>query len=660
MIAELGHFALAMALALALAQAVFPLVGAHRGDRTWMAIAKPAARAQCLFVALAFAALAWAFADNDFSIAYVATNSNSALPLAYRLSAIWGAHEGSLLLWVLILALWTAAVTYKSKGLPDAFVARVLAVMGIVSVGFLLFMLFTSNPFLRQIPPPLDGGDLNPLLQDPGLIIHPPVLYTGYVGFSVAFSFAVAALLGGHLDSAWARWARPWTIGAWIFLTLGIALGSWWAYYELGWGGWWFWDPVENASFMPWLLGTALIHSLAATEKREVFKNWTVLLAISVFGLSLLGTFLVRSGVLTSVHAFATDPARGVFILVFLGLVIGGALGLYAWRGPRSLGGAGFNPTSRETFLLANSVVLSVATATVLLGTLYPLAIDALGLGKISVGPPYFNTVFVPVMVPLVLLLGLGQFARWKRDSMGRLLQKLKFPAFASVVIAAGAASMFGTAAGLETILGLFLAAWIVSSTVQGIVRRCRARQQPVHALLHLPPSFIGQTLAHTGFAVTIIGISLVSAFGVDKHLRMAPGDAVELAGYQFRFARARDIVGPNYTGTEAQFEVWREGAQMTTLAAQKRHYTVRTATMTEAGIAPGLARDLYVALGEPLDNSAWSVRISVKPFVRCLWLGAILMGAGGFIAILDRRFRRVARRSTRTGPRGATAVARG
>ena len=660
MIAELGHFALTLALALAVVQVVFPLIGAHRGNVTFMAIAKPAARAQCLFVALAFAALAWAFADNDFSVAYVATNSNSALPLAYRLSAIWGAHEGSLLLWVMILAVWTTAVTYKSKGLPAGFVARVIAIMGIVSAGFLLFMLFTSNPFLRQIPPPLDGSDLNPLLQDPGLIIHPPVLYTGYVGFSVAFSFAVAALLGGHLDSAWARWVRPWTILAWVFLTFGIALGSWWAYYELGWGGWWFWDPVENASFMPWLLGTALIHSLAATEKREVFKNWTVLLAISVFGLSLLGTFLVRSGVLTSVHAFATDPARGVFILAFLGLVVGGALGLYAWRGPRSFASQGFAPTSRETFLLANSVFLSVATATVLLGTLYPLAIDALGMGKISVGPPYFNAVFIPVMAPLVILLGVGQFARWKQDSMRRLLLRLKYPALASTVIAAGAASMLGTVAGLEAVLGVCLAAWIVSSTVQGIVRRCRARQQPVYALLNLPPSFVGQTLAHTGFAITIVGISMVSVLGVDKHIRMAPGDTVEFSGYEFRFAQTRDIVGPNYTGTEAQFVVWRDGAVLTTLAAQKRHYTVRTATMTEAGIAPGFTRDLYVSLGEKLDGKAWSVRISVKPFVRWLWLGAMCMGAGGFVAILDRRFRRLARRSARKAPGAATAVARG
>ncbi len=657
MIAELGHFALTMALALAVLQAVFPLIGAQRGDVSWMSMAKPAARAQCVFVVLAFAALAHAFANNDFSLAYVAANSNSALPLAYRLSAIWGAHEGSLLLWVLILALWSAAVTFKSGGLPMAFVSRVIAVMGIISVGFLLFMLFTSNPFLRQIPPPLDGADLNPLLQDPGLIIHPPVLYTGYVGFSVAFSFAVAALLGGHLDSAWARWARPWTILAWVFLTFGIALGSWWAYYELGWGGWWFWDPVENASFMPWLLGTALIHSLAATEKRDVFKNWTILLAISVFALSLLGTFMVRSGVLTSVHAFATDPTRGVFILIFLGVVVGGALALYAWRGPRSLASADFAPTSRESFLLANSVLLSVATATVLLGTLYPLVIDAFGLGKISVGPPYFNAVFVPVMTPLVVLLGLGQFAHWKRDHFDRLLAALKYPLFACVLIAAGTTAMVGAVTGVEAILGLVLAAWIVSTTVRGIVQRCRRRQRPLDALLDLPPNFVGQAVAHLGVAVTIVGITLVSAYGVDKHLRMAPGDAVELAGYEFRFDASRDATGPNYAGTEAQFTVRRNGRQVAIITAQKRHYAVRNATMTEAGIDAGLTRDLYVALGEPLDGGAWSVRVSVKPFVRWLWLGAILMGSGGIIAVCDRRFRRVISRATR-GSKDAAATA--
>ena len=645
MIPELGHFALAMALAIALLQTLVPLIGAQRGNVLWMSLARPAARAQLLFVALAFAALAQAFINNDFSVAYVAANSNSALPLAYRISALWGAHEGSLLLWVLILACWSCAVSIFSRGLPLAFVARVLAVMGAISVGFLLFMLVTSNPFLRTLPPPLDGADLNPLLQDPGLVIHPPVLYTGYVGFSVAFSFAIAGLIGGHLDSAWARWARPWTLLAWTFLTLGIALGSWWAYYELGWGGWWFWDPVENASFMPWLLGTALIHSLAATEKRDVFKSWTVLLAIGAFALSLLGTFLVRSGVLTSVHAFATDPARGVFILAFLVITIGGALVLYAWRGASMAGGASHATTSRETFLLANSVLLTVACATVLLGTLYPLVLDALNLGKISVGPPYFNSVFVPVMTPLVVLLGLGQHARWKQDNFAHLCRALRMPLLGALIITAAAVASLSEARSPRAALGLALAAWVFTTSVNGVLRRCRAHPSAWRAFFDLPAAYVGQHLAHLGFAVTLIGVTLVSLNTVDLHTRMAPGDSVDLAGYRFRFASSTPVKGPNYEGTEAQFEVFRDAALVTTLAAQKRIYQVRDMPMTEAGIAPGLRRDLYVSLGEPLGDGAWSVRVSVKPYVRLLWLGALIMAAGGVTAILDRRFRRLAAR---------------
>lgn len=659
MIAELGHFALVLALALATLQTVVPLIGAARGNLLWMALARPAARAQCVVVALAFAALTWAFVSNDFSLAYVAANSNSALPLPYRISAVWGAHEGSLLLWVLLLALWTAAVSMRSRGLPPAFAARVLAVMGLVSVGFLLFMLFTSNPFAREIPPPADGGDLNPLLQDPGLIIHPPMLYTGYVGFSVAFAFAVAGLLGGHLDSAWARWARPWTLLAWAFLTVGIALGSWWAYYELGWGGWWFWDPVENASFMPWLLGTALVHSLAATDKRDVFKSWTVLLAIGAFGLSLLGTFLVRSGVLTSVHAFATDPARGVFILAFLGIIVGGALALYAWRGPRALGSADYALTSRETFLLANSVLLSVATATVLLGTLYPLALDALDLGKISVGPPYFNAVFIPLMAPLLVLLGLGQSAHWKRDRLRRLAAALVYPAIGAVLFVAGAAAMLEPGARLAAAGGLALAAWVVASTLGAIAARCRARQRPWRALLGLPPAFLGQCLAHVGFAVTVVGATLVSLYGIDKHVRMAPGDRAELGAYAFEFVTARPLEGPNYDGTEALFTVRRGERRVATLTPQKRLYRVRGMPMTEAGIDPGIARDLYVALGEPLEGEAWSVRLSVKPFVRCLWLGALMMAAGGILATRNPHFRRAAARRAAGAPAAGAAAER-
>ena len=641
MIAELGHFALVLALAVAVLQTVIPLVGAARGDLVWMAMARPAARVHCLLVALAFGALVWAFVANDFSLAYVAQNSNSALPVFYRVSAVWGAHEGSLLLWVLLLALWTTAVSFRSGGLPPAFVARVLAVMGLVSIGFLLFTLLTSNPFLREIPPPANGADLNPLLQDPGLIIHPPMLYTGYVGFSVAFAFAVAGLIGGHLDSAWARWARPWTLLAWAFLTVGIALGSWWAYYELGWGGWWFWDPVENASFMPWLVGTALIHSLAATEKRDVFKSWTVLLAIAAFGLSLLGTFLVRSGVLTSVHAFATDPARGVFILAFLGIIVGGALALYAWRGPGTLRGADYALTSRETFLLANSVLLSVATATVLLGTLYPLALDALGLGKISVGPPYFNAVFVPLMAPLLVLVGLGQEAHWRRDHLARLARPLRYPLIGTLVFVTGAVLMLDPGHRLEAWLGLALATWVVAATAGAVVARCRARRQPLTALFSLPPAFLGQCLAHVGFAVTVVGVTLVSLYGVDKHVRMGVGDVAELAGVQFEFVGSRELEGPNYTGTAARFAVRRDGVLLTELEAEKRLYTVRGMPMTEAGIAPGLTRDLYVALGESLEDGSWSVRLSAKPFVRWLWLGALLMASGALLATRDPRFRR-------------------
>ncbi|MGR8921984.1 MAG: heme lyase CcmF/NrfE family subunit, partial [Gammaproteobacteria bacterium] len=599
------------------------------------------ARAQCLLVFAAFLALVWAFVANDFSVAYVAANSNSALPLAYRISAVWGAHEGSLLLWVLMLALWSAAVSFSSRSLPPAFVARVLAVMGAISIGFLLFLLFTSNPFLRRIPAAADGADLNPLLQDPGLIIHPPMLYMGYVGFSVAFAFAVAGLLGGYLDSAWARWARPWTIVAWAFLTVGIALGSWWAYYELGWGGWWFWDPVENASFMPWLVGTALIHSLAATEKRDVFKSWTVLLSIAAFGLSLLGTFLVRSGVLTSVHAFATDPARGIFILVFLGLVIGGALALYAWRGPRALAGGDYDLTSRETFLVANSVLLSVATATVLLGTLYPLLLDALNLGKISVGPPYFNAVFVPVMSPLLVLLGVGQAAHWKRDRITRILAGLKLPALAAVAVAAGALAMLEPGTRLAGACGLLLAAWVIAATLAGLWQRIRARQNLTAGLAALPAAVIGQSLAHAGFGVSVIGVTLVSLLASDKHLRMAVGDVAELAGYRFEFASAAPLEGPNYDGYRTRFLVSRDGAAVATLEPEKRRYRVRGMAMTEAGIDPGLGRDVYISLGEPLEDGAWSVRLAVKPFVRCIWLGALMMAAGGVIAAADRRFRR-------------------
>ncbi len=640
MIVELGHVALIIALCIAIIQTVFPIVGAARLDHAWMALARPAARTQLLFLVLAFCSLVYAFVDNDFSVVYVAANSNSALPVAYRISAVWGAHEGSLLLWVLILGLWTVAVSYFSDNLPEAFAARVIGVMGFISTGFLMFTLMTSNPFRRQLPV-AEGADLNPLLQDLGLIIHPPVLYAGYVGFAVAFGFAIAALLDGRLDATWARWSRPWTIMAWMFLTLGIALGSWWAYYELGWGGWWFWDPVENASFMPWLVGTALIHSLAATEKRGVFRNWTVLLAICAFSLSLLGTFLVRSGVLTSVHAFANDPERGVFILCFLGIVIGGSLTLYAWRAPAVIRGNHFNPLSRETFLLINSTLLVVAMASILLGTLYPLIIDAFGLGKLSVGAPYFNAIFIPLIVPLVLVLGVGQYTHWRGDHFTRLWLQLRLAAIASIAVTLLIIIMLadGQAGLFRAGLGILMAIWIVTSTLFTI--RSRLGPNPtVTALIRLPRAFKGMCLAHTGLAVVITGITITSLFSVELHERMAPGDRVQLGSYQFQFEKLRKSNGPNFSAFDAEFLVYKNNKLVATLNTQKRNYHTRGTTMTEAGIDPGLTRDLYVSLGEPLTGNDWSVRLYHKPFVRWIWLGAIIMAFGGFLAACDPRYR--------------------
>ncbi len=638
MIPELGHFALIMALVLAVLQATLPLLGAVKGNVGWMQVARPAARAQFGLLLIAFAALTAAFVNNDFSVAYVANNSNSALPLAYRIAAVWGAHEGSLLLWVLILAAWTVAVSYLSRRLPLAFIARVLAVMGTVSVGFLLFTLFTSNPFARLAPAPLDGADLNPLLQDPGLIIHPPLLYMGYVGFSVAFGFAIAALIGREVDMSWARWTRPWTTMAWVFLTIGIALGSWWAYYELGWGGWWFWDPVENASFMPWLVGTALIHSLAATEKRGVFKNWTLLLAISAFALSLLGTFLVRSGVLTSVHAFATDPSRGVFILLMLGIYVGGALLLYAWRAPNSAAGGRFRLLSRETFLLANSLLLVVATASVLLGTLYPLFIEALG-GKLSVGAPYFNAVFIPLMAPLFVLLGFGVMTRWKGDAWPRVWAHIRYGLLATLLLALLTGLMLSSLAGLRVGLAVLLAAWIALSTGLALWQRVKISPSLSVGLRKLPKAFVGMGIAHLGLAVSILGIAISSNYSSELHKRMRPGDKVMLANYEFFMESIRPVAGPNYTATEAVIRVSTNDKAVATLRTQKRIYSVRDMPMTEAGIDAGFTRDLYASLGEPLGGGDWSVRLYHKPFIRWIWLGAIFMALGGVLAATDRRY---------------------
>jgi cytochrome c-type biogenesis protein CcmF len=630
MIPELGNFALILALSLALVQTIFPLIGAARAIPNWMAVARPAAVGQLVFMSIAFGCLTYAFIYNDFSVIYVATNSNSALPLEYRISAVWGGHEGSLLLWSLILSFWTVAVVIGSRRLPQTMAVRVIAVMGFVSIGFLLFMLLTSNPFDRfaQVAMiPQDGRDLNPLLQDPGLIIHPPMLYMGYVGFSVAFSFAIAALLSGKLDSAWARWSRPWTLVAWVFLTFGIVLGSWWAYYELGWGGWWFWDPVENASFMPWLVGTALIHSLAVTEKRSAFKNWTVLLAIMAFSLSLLGTFLVRSGVLTSVHAFATDPERGVFILAFLAVVIGISLLLYAWRAPKVGLGGSFDLVSKETFLLFNNILLVVAAAAVLLGTLYPLFIDALGMGKISVGPPYFSVVFFWIMAPLMFLLGIGPIAGWKTAK--NLISRLWITLFLSIAIAVLIPFMLKVSFAI--VPGIAAAAWIVFTTVQNFVSKFRS---------NLPVSFYGMSIAHIGVAVFIVGVTVSNTFSVEKDIRMEPYKPIELAGHHFAFEGTTPYNGPNYKADQGNIKVFKDNDLIAELQPQKRSYSVQKMPMTEAAIDWGFTRDIYVALGEPLANGAWSIRIYYKPFIRWIWLGGLLMVLGGLLSASDKRYR--------------------
>ncbi len=644
MIPELGHFALILALCLAVVQTIFPILGAHQGMSNWMAVARPAAAGQWVFMLLAFACLTYAFIANDFSVIYVASNSNSALPIEYRISAVWGGHEGSLLLWAFILSSWTLAVAMFSRTLPQEMSARVIGVMGFVSIGFLLFMILTSNPFDRIFPAPLDGRDLNPLLQDPGLIFHPPLLYMGYVGLSVAFGFAIAALLGGNLDSAWARWSRPWTSVAWIFLTLGIALGSWWAYYELGWGGWWFWDPVENASFMPWLVATALMHSLAVTEKRGTFKTWTVLLAITAFSLSLLGTFLVRSGVLTSVHAFATDPERGVFILAFLVLTIGISLILYAWRAPAVGRGGSFAMTSKESFLLANNIILVVVTASVLLGTLYPLFLDALNMGKISVGPPYFGTVFFYLMIPLLFVLGLGPLARWKQDDLKQLTRRL-VPAFILSILGGLSLLLFYGSDGWQAIPGMTAAFWITFSSLQVIYEKTLHKASIWQGLRDLPRSFYGMIIAHFGVAMFIAGVTLTTAYSTEKDISMSPAQPVDVGGYEFMLESIEQLRGPNYTATRGHIRISQDGEHVVTLHPEKRTYLVQTMPMTEAGIDAGFTRDLYVALGEPLGAGAWSMRVYHKPFVRWIWLGAILMSLGGLLGALDQRYRRQAKR---------------
>jgi len=652
MIPELGNFALILALLLALIQGTLPIIGAARGIPSWMALARPVVQGQFVFVAIAFFCLAYSFVTSDFSVINVVQNSNSKLPLQYRFAATWGSHEGSLLLWTMMLATWSVAVSIFSRHLPNDMVARVLGVMGLVSVGFLIFMLFTSNPFERMLPGAMEGSDLNPLLQDPGMVCHPPMLYMGYVGFSVAFAFAISALLSGQMDATWARWSRPWTTVAWLFLTIRIMMGSWWAYYELGWGGWWFWDPVENASFMPWLVGTALVHSLAVTEKRGSFKSWTVLLAICAFSLSLLGTFLVRSGVLTSVHAFATDPKRGIFILTFLVVIVGGSLLLFAWRAPKIGLGGKFELVSRESMLLANNLLMMVAAGSVLLGTLYPLFMDALSLGKISVGPPYFEAVFVPLMTPAVFLIGLGPLARWKQASLPELAVRLRWAFAVSLITALLMPFVMGEWKPFVS-FGLLLAFWVIASIIVSLIHRLHSSgQKGLFAKLAAQSrSYYGMHAAHLGIAVFIIGVTLVGGYETEKDVRMEIGDTVAVGGYTFRFNGATKAPGPNYMADIGNVDVLRNGEKVNVLEPEKRTYNASGMAMTEAAIDTGLLRDLYVALGEPLENGAWIVRVYHKPFVDWIWFGCMLMAFGGFLAVTDRRYRLSSRKQREPEP---------
>jgi len=657
MLPELGQFSLILALCTAVLLTTVPLIGNATGQIVWMRLAKPAAGLLLFFTGLSYACLTWAFISHDFSVAYVANTSNSGLPLMYLISGVWGGHEGSILFWCFILAVWTGAVAVFGRNIPAPLLSRVLAVLGAIAVGFLLFVLLTSNPFERLAQVPADGASLNPLLQDPGMAFHPPMLYMGYVGFAVAFAFAVAALLGGRLDSATLRFMRPWTNIAWAFLTIGISLGSFWAYYELGWGGWWFWDPVENASFMPWLVGTALIHSLAASEKRGVFKAWTVLLAVLAFSLSLLGTFLVRSGVLTSVHSFASDPARGLYILLFLGIIIGGSLVLYAARAHTLKSDARWTLVSRESGILVNNVLMTVAAAAVLLGTLFPLVVDALGMGKISVGAPYFNAVFVPLMLPILVVVGIGSTLNWKRDALAGRSTAWLVLAGVSVIAAAiiGFLFRFGDSRLEPTaVAALALTFWLLATVLHGLWHRVRNKRRKLSATLQAPAAFWGMTLAHLGIGVFTLGAALVSIHAEEVTVRMTPGDTHEVGGHAFRFADLREVRGPNYNAIEAQFEVSAVGSSAAPrqLTAQKRVYDVRRETMTEAGIDGRMGRDLFIALGEPLDGgAAWSVRLQYKPMIRWIWLGTVFMALGGVVASLDRRYRTVKKRASATEP---------
>ena len=641
MIAELGNYALALSLAIAVLLAIFPLWGAEKGNVQFMALARPMTYGLFLILSVSFGALFYVFAINDFSVQYVVNNSNTTLPIYYRLSAVWGSHEGSLLLWIWLLSLWSAAVALFSKRLPQEAVARVLGIMGIISIGFLLFVLFTSNPFTRTFPDfPVDGKELNPLLQDIGLIFHPPLLYMGYVGFSVAFAFSIASLMTGKLDTAWARWSRPWTMAAWVFLTLGIVLGSWWAYYELGWGGWWFWDPVENASFMPWLAGTALLHSLAVTEKRGSFKAWTVLLAILAFSLCLLGTFLVRSGILVSVHAFASDPTRGLYVLAYLIVVIGGSLTLYAYKGSQIRSRDNAERYSRESLLLLNNILLMTALCVVLLGTLLPLVHKQLGLGSISIGAPFFDQMFLIIMTPFALLLGIGPLVKWRRDQFSAI----RTPVIASVIIMliAGFALpyLLQDKITVSAVLGTMMTVIIVLLSLYEMHQRATYRDTFWRGITKLSRSHWGMILAHLGVAMTVWGIAFSQNYSIERDVRMNVGDTVQIAGYDFTFKGISDANGPNYVGGKAQIDISRDGKHETTLYAEKRLYTVSKMPMTEAAIDWGFSRDLYAALGEKLDNNAWALRLYYKPFIRWIWLGGLFMALGGVLCMFDRRYR--------------------
>ena len=643
MLAEVGNFSLILALMMSMLLAIYPMWGAYKNSVVMMSMAKPLALGMFFFTAVSYAILTYSFLVHDFSVSYVAHHSDSLLPWYYRITAVWGGHEGSFLLWALMMSSWTCAVAVFSRAIPLIMVARVLSILGMIAIGFYLFMLLTSNPFDRLLPfYPVDGRGLNSLLQDFGMIIHPPLLYMGYVGFSVAFAFAIAALISGQLDSTWARWSRPWTISAWAFLTIGIALGSWWAYYELGWGGWWFWDPVENASFMPWLAGTALMHSLAVTEKRKVFKSWTVLLAIAAFSLSLLGTFLVRSGIIVSVHSFASDPSRGLFILGILALVVGGSLVLYALRAPELKSVGRYELFSREVFLIGNNVMLCAATIVVLLGTLLPLVHKELGLGSISIGAPFFNQMFVFLIVPFVFLLGVGPLSRWKKQSPSALQKQLLW-AFGLSVSAALLVNTGFEQSTYMAVLGMVLSFWILITTVLEVMQRTQANSKldgTLARLRSLSPSHWGMVLGHVGFAVTLIGITLVSNYEQERDVRVSNGDTVQMAGYDFTFRGVSEKKGPNYIADVGHVEVFENGRQVATLEAEKRFYFGQANTMTEAGIDSGVKRDLFVALGEQLDNGDWSLRLYVKPFVNWIWVGAFIMAFGGLFSMCDKRYR--------------------